>query len=107
MNNCFTVNLTLTRSHSGTSILVPGSLFSFAGDEYTRPSLFVAQRAQSQLECKANYIHMKWLVRVSSRAHINWDELLCPLAYNKTTLSLPGMSILVLGKAEKKIHGRI
>ena len=45
------VQIKLTRSLLRTSILVPGNnLFSFTGDEYTRPSLFVAQRAQIQLE---------------------------------------------------------
>ena len=48
----------LARSLPGTSILVLGTLFSYAGDEYTRPSLFVAQRTQIQLEIKANYKHL-------------------------------------------------
>ena len=48
----------LTRSLPGTSILVLGTLFSYAGDDYTRLSLFVAQRTQIQLGIKADYKHL-------------------------------------------------
>ena len=46
--------LYITRSLPRKSILVPDSLFCFAGDEYKCPTLFVAQRAQIQLEYKEN-----------------------------------------------------
>ena len=50
--------LHLTRSLPGTSILVLATLFSYAGDEYTLPSLFIAQRTQIQLKIKTNYKHL-------------------------------------------------
>ena len=65
--------------------LVSGILFSFAGAEYTRPSLFIAQRAQIQQECETNYMQLKLLVRVILRAQMKWGELSRTSAYKKTT----------------------